>query len=160
MPKTGRIPEELYQQIIEVMARPCVDIVAKCNGEVLLLKRRIEPLKGFWALPGGMVNKGESLKDAVIRKIDEELGLKVVASDLHLAGVANFVHMFRHDICLTYVALFKEKPTEIILDYQHREYRWVSFNELGELGEEIDTMVLSQIGCGFGVKDSFSETCR
>lgn len=154
-----RIPEELYQTILKVMPRPCVDIVPRYNGEVLLLKRRIEPLKDFWALPGGMVNKGETLKGAAIRKIDEELGLKVTADDLRLVGVANFFHgeiYGRHDICLTYSLTLHDKP-EIKLDYQHRGYKWIPFNNIWDLGEELDSMVARQIECAFGMRDGLDE---
>jgi 8-oxo-dGTP diphosphatase len=44
---------------------------------VLLVERGKEPLKGYWSLPGGMVETGESLDDAVKREILEETGLHI-----------------------------------------------------------------------------------
>jgi len=44
---------------------------------VLLVERGREPLKGFWSIPGGLVETGESLEDATRREVLEETGLVV-----------------------------------------------------------------------------------
>lgn len=49
----------------------------KKNNSVLLVKREHEPGKGKWSLPGGLVNLGERISDAVKREVEEEVGLKV-----------------------------------------------------------------------------------
>jgi 8-oxo-dGTP diphosphatase len=46
-------------------------------GRVLLIQRGREPAKGKWSLPGGVVQLGETLEDAVRREILEECGLMV-----------------------------------------------------------------------------------
>ena len=153
--KTGRIPDDLYQQILQVMPRPCVDLVVKCNGEILMLKRRIDPMKGYWALPGGMVNKGENMSEAAIRKADEELGVKVLESELKLVGIVNHYHFARQDIAITFAVSVSEKP-DIKIDYQHREYRWLSLEDVLELGELVDSQVLIQIEFALGMSDGLS----
>jgi len=45
------------------------------NGKILLIKRKNEPFKGKWALPGGFVEYGEKVENAVIREVKEETGL-------------------------------------------------------------------------------------
>ena len=79
------IPKEQYTKIIEVLPVLCVDIIIQNpQGEFLLIKRANEPLKDQWWVIGGRVLKGETLKQAAIRKIEEEVGLE--ATDVKLVG--------------------------------------------------------------------------
>lgn len=55
------------------------------RGRVLLVRRGQEPLRGEWSIPGGLVEIGERLKEAVQREILEETGLEV--KPVHLLGV-------------------------------------------------------------------------
>jgi 8-oxo-dGTP pyrophosphatase MutT (NUDIX family) len=47
------------------------------GGEVLLIQRAFPPLNGFWTLPGGRREPGESIEATAIRELAEELGLDV-----------------------------------------------------------------------------------
>jgi mutator protein MutT len=47
------------------------------DGRVLLAERGREPLKGYWSLPGGAVEVGETLEQAVRRETLEETGLEI-----------------------------------------------------------------------------------
>jgi|TARA_B100000315_G_C14216962_1_gene424681 colanic acid biosynthesis protein WcaH len=79
------IPTEEYREILEKLAIPCVDVfVENDSGEVLMIKRDNEPAKGQWWLPGGRIFKRETIKDAAIRKIREEVGLEL--SDVAIVG--------------------------------------------------------------------------
>ena len=44
---------------------------------MLLVERAGEPLKGWWSIPGGLLETGEKLEDAVRREVHEETGLQV-----------------------------------------------------------------------------------
>jgi mutator protein MutT len=46
-------------------------------GKVVLIRRGKEPLRGRWVIPGGTVELGETLEQAVVREMEEETGLVV-----------------------------------------------------------------------------------
>lgn len=52
-------------------------IIENEKGEVLLVKRKFEPQKGYWDLPGGFVRAGEDLEQSVKREVMEEIGVQV-----------------------------------------------------------------------------------
>ena len=54
-----------------------VDAVIKKNNSVILIKRKNEPFKDFWALPGGFVEYNEKVEQAAVREAKEETGLDV-----------------------------------------------------------------------------------
>jgi ADP-ribose pyrophosphatase YjhB (NUDIX family) len=47
------------------------------RGRILLVERGKEPLKGYWSLPGGVLEIGETLEQGIIREVREETGLEV-----------------------------------------------------------------------------------
>ena len=53
------------------------------RDSILLVERGREPLKGYWSLPGGLVESGERLEDAIRREIQEETGLDVKPVGVH-----------------------------------------------------------------------------
>lgn len=57
--------------------RTAVAIVEFADRRILLIKRRTVPFKGYWALPGGRVEAGESVEEAVVREVKEETGLDI-----------------------------------------------------------------------------------
>ena len=74
--------------------RPIVAVGAAIldAGRVLLIKRGQEPLKGRWSLPGGVVELGETLVDALVREVAEEAGIEI-----HVGPVVDVLDIVERD---------------------------------------------------------------
>lgn len=64
-----------------------VDCVIFCGEDVVLIRRGFKPFKGWYALPGGFVDIGESIEQACVRELFEETGLSVNIDELKLVGI-------------------------------------------------------------------------
>ena len=53
------------------------DIFIHDKRDFILIKRLNDPFKGYWALPGGFVEYGESVEDAAVREAKEETSIDV-----------------------------------------------------------------------------------
>ena len=64
--------------------RPVVGVgaVVVQDGRVVLIRRGKEPMRGRWLVPGGTVEWGETLEEAVVREVEEETGLVVRPREL------------------------------------------------------------------------------
>lgn len=70
------------------------DAVVVHSGHVLLVRRRAEPGKGLWALPGGFVGQSEPIQEACLRELREETRLKIPLPVLK--GSIKNRHVFDH----------------------------------------------------------------
>lgn len=61
---------------------PTVDIVLQRDSKVLTIKRKKDPFKGQLALPGGFVNEGETVEEAIKREALEETSFEVEPIDI------------------------------------------------------------------------------
>lgn len=57
--------------------RPSCHALVVREGAVLLVRRGTEPFKGYWGLPGGAVELGETVETALVREVSEETGVDV-----------------------------------------------------------------------------------
>ena len=116
------------------MKRPEKEI----NGEValavpdhkdkfLLLKRSQEnSSSGEWTFPGGKIEENEAEREAAIRELQEETGLKgkIVNSGNEYIGEGELGYW------KIYPFHIKVKSKKVELDYEHSEYKWLSIDEL------------------------------
>ena len=59
-----------------------VGAVVRADNKILLIRRANDPGKGLWSIPGGLVEVGETLRDAVAREVEEETGIKIEVGKL------------------------------------------------------------------------------
>ncbi len=115
--------------------RPFVGVggVVIHKNRALLIRRGGEPLKGEWSIPGGLIEVGESLSQALRRELKEETGLDVEP----LAIIEVFDRIFRrgrrvqyHFVIVDYVCGLKGgrlRPASDVIDA-----RWVRREDLGK----------------------------
>lgn len=102
------------------------------DGKVLLVRRARSPAKGFYSLPGGRVEFGETLHKALHREVDEETGLKIEIVDL--AGWREVVPGTGgggHYLIMSFAARWCFG--EPVLNDELDDFRWLAPDALGDL---------------------------
>ncbi|MCK4432511.1 MAG: NUDIX hydrolase [Methanomicrobia archaeon] len=64
------------------MIQLAVDLVILEKDQIYLIKRKNDPFKDFWALPGGFVEYGERVEEAALREAKEETGMDIKINKL------------------------------------------------------------------------------
>jgi len=121
------IPKDDYIKIVDTMPILCMDCIVVHKGKYLLVKRKNKPLKGEYWLPGGRVFKNETLEQACIRKMKEEVGLDVKI--ISFAGLHEFLFEENElglDSIHTLSAVYYVSPvrTDVKLDMQSDNFMW------------------------------------
>jgi 8-oxo-dGTP diphosphatase len=115
-----------------VTVRPevCVGAVVVVDDELLLIRRGHGPGAGEWSVPGGRVEPGETLAEAVVREVAEETGLEAVCGSL--LGYVERIHDDRHFVILDFNATVLQGDQPRAGD-DAVEARWVPLHEVAEL---------------------------
>lgn len=131
------IESDLYKEIISKIPITCVDIVVRNElGDYLLIKRKQQPFKNIYWIIGGRINIGETIKEAVNRKMREEISIDISENKIEYMGFyedffeeynidgndGEDMHAY-HTISLIFsVTLASE--IEIKLDKDHSNWKW------------------------------------
>lgn len=98
------------------------------NGKILLLRRLHDPEAGCWGLPGSKADWLETVEQAVIREIYEELGLKL--EDIRLLCVVDQIDLVRHEHWAAPVYLATTFRGDPIINEpeKHSAFGWFPFS--------------------------------
>jgi len=105
------------------------------DGRILVVRRARSPAQGLYTLPGGVVELGETLKEAVAREVREETGMTI--EPVALAGFRETVvrdaqdRVERHFVILSFAARWQ--AGEPVLNEELSEAHWLKPSELAGL---------------------------
>ena len=102
------------------------------DGKILLVRRARSPAKGFYSLPGGRVEFGETLHAALHREVAEETALKIEIIDLAawrevVPGTTGSGHYLIMSFAARWIS------GEPVLNDELDDYKWLAPDALGEL---------------------------
>ena len=116
-------------------------MVFRTDGRVLVIQRGHPPHQGTWTLPGGKVEPGERLRDALVREVREETGLLVEVGEL--VEVVEVVDSSFHYVVLDYLCELRSDPDDASASDDAAALCWVSLHGLPLLG--VTAAVLSVV---------------
>ncbi len=114
-----------------------VGAVVVRDGRILLIRRGRGPAQGQWSVPGGRVEFGETLQEAVIREVAEETGLDVICGEF--IGLVERMSDDYHYVILDFWAdAVSDGP--LTAGDDAAEATWVDLSDLGEINM-VDGMI-------------------
>ncbi|MGH9224866.1 MAG: NUDIX hydrolase [Acidimicrobiales bacterium] len=105
----------------------CVGAIAVHDGKLLLIRRGTGPAAGSWSVPGGRVEGGETLAEAVVRELAEETGVEGVCD--RLVGWVERIDGDRHDVILDFAVTVLE-PGQLRAGSDAAEAEWVPLDDV------------------------------
>jgi colanic acid biosynthesis protein WcaH len=133
------LSDDDFAHIVRHAPLVSIDIVIKDpEKNVLLGLRTNEPAKGTYFVPGGVIRKNETIRDAFARILKDEIGLQTSLDEATFLGV--FEHFYEtncfdsldygtHYVVLAYELNLKQRPL-VEPNSQHMEVRWMSEVEI------------------------------
>ena len=102
------------------------------DGKILLVRRARSPTKGFYSLPGGRVEFGETLHAALHREVSEETALKIEIVELAAwREVVPGTMGGGHYLIMSFAARWSSG--EVMLNDEHDDHKWLAPDAIGEL---------------------------
>ena len=108
----------------------CVGAVVIEDGRLLLIRRGRGPAEGEWSVPGGRVESGELLAEAVVRELAEETGLEGVCGEL--IGWVERVGADYHFVILDFAVTLLDPEAEPTAGDDAREAAWVPLHDVAD----------------------------
>jgi 8-oxo-dGTP diphosphatase len=105
--------------------------VAVRHGALLLVRRGHAPQAGCWSVPGGRVERGETLAEAVERELREETGLSVRCGSL--LGWAERISPAHHYVILDFVVHLGEDAASPVAGGDAADAAWVALSDVTRL---------------------------
>jgi 8-oxo-dGTP diphosphatase len=140
MPTTGAEPAAPKVPVVLVAAVALVD----SDGRVLLTRRpEGKQMAGLWEFPGGKVHEGETPEQALVRELEEELGIDVVESCLAPLTFASHRYEGFHLLMPLYVCRVWKG---IVTAREGQELAWSRPSEMGRFAmPPADTPLVAQL---------------
>lgn len=144
------LPEQSFRTVVASTPLVSIDLVIQNSADEVLLGQRLNrPAKGFWFVPGGRIQKNESLDAAFRRLTLEELGVVAERFQGRLLGV--YEHFYTdsvfgchesdpdtHYVVLGYHFRLSDEVKLTPACEQHRQYRWWPVSEMRTSAEVHD----------------------
>ena len=109
----------------------CVGAVVVEDGRLLLIRRGHGPGQGDWSVPGGRVEVGELMAEAVVRELAEETGLEGVCGEL--IGWVERIGRDHHFVILDFSVTLLDPDAEPVAGEDAQEVAWVPLHEVAEV---------------------------
>jgi 8-oxo-dGTP diphosphatase len=109
----------------------CVGAIVVEDGRLLLIRRGRGPAEGDWSVPGGRVEAGELLAEAVVRELAEETGLEGVCGEL--IGWVERVGAEHHFVILDFDVTLLDPEAQPVAGDDAREVAWVPLADVAEV---------------------------
>ena len=138
-----KTPKDTYLNVIKNTQLVSVDLIVKYDNKILVGKRKNNPARGYYFVPGSRVYKNETINQAVERVSWEELGCKFAISQFTFKGIHEHIYennFYNDDFNTHYVAFSYEidleyKPNNINFYEQHSESQWITKEEIINRGD-------------------------
>lgn len=104
------------------------------SANIILVKRKNEPFKGQWVLPGGFLDEGETLVEAAIRELEEETSLKIKSLEQFKAFGDPGRDPRGQTVTVVFLGEVNKDKVSIMAASDAAEVAWHNLNKLPKLG--------------------------